>query len=149
MKTHYAALLCLLFLAFCQAGCKSYSPSSYISPRVTGRVLDQTTRQPIKHVEVRRVTANEAYFVEKTAKGSQALNQSPGVRTGADGTFVLKSVRNLSFLLETGWYSVSVSFARAGYRPLTTNYTLANSTNTAKGEPWVNAGDILLVPSGK
>ena len=106
------------------------------------------TRQPIKRVEVRRVTADESGRAEDMAKGSQALNQSPGVRTGADGTFVLKSVRNLSLLLKTGWYSVSVSFARAGYRPLTATYTLAHSTNTAKGEPWVNAGDILLVPPG-
>jgi hypothetical protein len=149
MKTHFAALLCILLLAFGQVGCKSYSPSSYISPRVTGRVLDQMTRQPINHVEVRRVTASESDRAENTAKGGQALSQSPGVRTGADGTFVLESVRDLAFLIKTGWYSVSVSFARAGYQPLTATYTLGSSTNTAKGEPLVNAGDILLVPSGK
>ena len=39
-----------------------------------------------------------------------------------------------------------MSYSHAGYAVLTTNYTLANATNTATGEPLVNAGDILLPP---
>ena len=38
------------------------------------------------------------------------------------------------------------SFVRPAYERIMAICTLANSTNTAKGEPLVNAGDILLIP---
>ena len=70
----------------------------------------------------------------------------PKVRTGNDGTFALGSERNLELFGRGRWYSVAISFNHTGYASFMTNFTPANATPTAKGEPLVKAGDILLAP---
>ena len=55
-------------------------------------------------------------------KAGQVMEQSSVIRTGEDGTFVLDSVRNLALFRKTGWYTVSLSFAHAGYEGFVTNY---------------------------
>jgi hypothetical protein len=130
-------------------GCKSYSPSQYVSPRVVGSVLDARTRQPIRDVEVRRARDEEIPRPMDPQKGGQRLKQPPVVRTDKEGSFVLESVRELAFLRKLGWYSVALSLEHPRYEPFSTNYTLANSTNTASGEPLVDAGEILLTPLRK
>jgi hypothetical protein len=126
-------------------GC--HSPSQYTSPRVTGRVLNEQTQQPIQAVQVRRSadkpTSHEA------PKGAQLLVQAPSVLTEANGSFALKSERALAFLWHIRWYSVTVSFTHPGYEALTRTFSLANSTNSPTGEPLVEAGDVLLRPLGK
>ena len=126
-------------------GC--HSPSQYSSPRVTGRVLDEQTGQPLKDVAVRRVSDNTP--VMAPPKGGEMLKQAPSIFTGADGAFVLKSVRDLAFLQRVQWYSVSLSFTHRGYEQLMKTYPLASATNTASGEPIVPAGDVLLKPVAK
>jgi hypothetical protein len=132
----------ILVLAW--TGC--HSPSQYSSPRVTGRVLNEQTQQPIQAVQVRRSadkpTSHEA------PKGAQLLVQTPSVLTEADGSFALESQQALAFLWRIRWYSVTVSFTHSGYEPLTRTFTLANSTNSPNGEPLVEAGDVLLKPLG-
>jgi hypothetical protein len=142
-------LLGLLILVCALAGCQSGSPAPYVAPRVTGRVLDARTRQPVAHVEVSRVTPGQDIDPGNPPHGGQVMEQAPAVRTGPDGAFVLHSVRDLTPFRRYGWFSVTLNFQHAAYQPLTTNYTLANSTNTASGEPVVNTGDILLQPSAK
>ncbi len=137
-------------LAVCLVtGCKSVSPSQYVSPRVEGRVLDGETGQPLQEVEVRRVSANESYRVTEPAKGAEGLKSTPGVRTAADGTFALRSVRALVLFRHAAWYSVSLTFRHPGYQEFMTSYTLTDATNTAGGEPLVKTGDVLLMPRGK
>jgi hypothetical protein len=126
-------------------GCQSASPSRYSSPRITGRVLDARTQQPISGVQVRRVTPQDPN-VDQTVKGGQSLEQSAAVRTDSDGRFVLVSQKNLTLFSRLGWYSVSVAFTHPHYERLTTEYTLLNATNTPSGEPLVRAGDIRLQP---
>jgi hypothetical protein len=125
-------------------GCASMSPSRFVSPRVTGRVLDSQTHQPIKDVQVRRLTADTNPRPMDAPHGGKLLEQSSAIRTAADGTFVIKSVRTLTPFGDFGWYSISLAFDRAGYASIVKSFTLANSTNTPAGEPWVNAGDVLL-----
>ncbi len=125
------------------AACKSASPSQYTSPRIIGRVVDAQTRQPIRGVQVRRLTPEEPN-VAQSIKGAQVIETSASVRTGSDGAFELTSERNLSLFQRLGWYSVSISLAHPGYERLTTEFTLANATNTPTGEPLVQAGDIPL-----
>jgi hypothetical protein len=48
-----------------------------------------------------------------------------------------------------GRFSVSVAFHHSFYHDFTTNYTIANATNTVTGEPLVAAGDISLAPQAK
>ena len=131
------------------AGCQTYSPSQYLSPRVIGRVLDARTRQPIPDVLVRRFRSDENLRGLDTSKGGQAMAQAPAVRTGPDGTFVLDSERNLAFLRKVGWYSVTLSFQHARYERFVTTYTLKDATKTSNGETLVKAKDILLVPLAK
>jgi hypothetical protein len=138
--------LAVIILAISVTGCKSSSPSQYISPRITGRVLDAKTQQPIAGVQVRRLVPNQAPDVAQMIKGGERLDQSPVVRTGRDGEFVLVSEKNLALFQRLGWYSVNVAFVHSGYERLTTEYTLLNATNTPTGEPLVKAGDIRLQP---
>ena len=112
-----------------------------------GRVLDEQTRQPLKNVQVRRVSDTTPAMAPP--KGGEMLKQTPAVFTGADGGFVLKSVRDLAFIQRLQWYSVSVSFAHRGYEQLMATYPLSSATNTPSGEPVVPTGDVLLKPLAK
>jgi len=122
------------------AGC--HAPSQFSSPRITGRVLDEETRQPLKNVQVRRVSDTTPAMAPP--KGGEMLKQAPAVFTDPEGGFVLKSVRDLAFIQRVQWYSVSVSFAHRGYEQLLITYPLSSATNTPSGEPIVSAGDVLL-----
>jgi len=135
--------------ALLQAGCQTSSPSQYISPRVTGRVLDGQTHQPVAGVQVKRVTAGENLQGIDTPRGGKAMEKNPAVRTGADGTFVLDSERALTFFRRGGWYSVTLSFQHPDYERFLTTYTLKDATTTPEGEPLVKAKDILLFPLEK
>jgi hypothetical protein len=133
-----AAALCMA------AGCKSGSASQYVSPRVTGRVLEMESGQPLKNVQVRRVLGDANARSPDAPSGGQLLEQKSGtVRTGADGRFEMASSRTLS-VLGSGWYSVTLSFQRTGFQSVIRTYTLANSTNSPSGEPVVQTGDVLL-----
>jgi len=136
----------ILMTAFALAGCKSTSPSKYIAPRVEGRVLDAQTRQPIGGVTVRWFDPGAEVASGEIPKGALAMQQAPDVRTGKDGAFTLASKRNLALFGRSSWYSVAISFKHSAYAPFMTNYTPANATPPASGEPLVKAGDILLVP---
>jgi hypothetical protein len=127
-------------------GCQTSSPSQYISPRITGRVLDAQTHQPIEGVTVKRIRPDQSPNVDQVPKGGQMMERSPAVRSGKDGIFLLDSERDLAFFRSVGWYSVDISFGHPGYRRLVKTYSLTNAINTASGEPWVKAGDILLTP---
>jgi hypothetical protein len=142
-----AALLCgCLIAAGILAGCKTMSPSQYISPRVEGRVLDAQTHQPIAGVKVIRVVGDAEPTVDQAPTGDQALETAPAVRSDKYGNFVLDSERDLELFRRAGWYSVSLTFQHPGCTSLTISYTLANATNSPSGEPLVKAGDILLAP---
>ena len=145
-----AGLRFALLIALCALiGCQSSSPSQYVSPRVSGRVLDAQSNQPIKGVSVRRLAPEQGGDGHDPRKAGQVMLESSGVRTGRDGTFVLDSVRALGLFRQMDWYLVSISFSHAGYERFVTNYTLANATNTAKGKPLVTTGDIRLRPLSK
>jgi hypothetical protein len=135
-----------VMIAWLSGGCKSTSPSQYIAPRVEGRVLDSQTHQPIKDVRVRRLAADDNDRAEEPRKGGELLKKAPAVRTAADGTFVLESVRDIALLQEIGWYSLSLTFEHPAYDRFFTNYTLANATYTVTGEPLIKTGDILMTP---
>jgi len=127
-------------------GCKSASTSQYTAPRVEGRVINAETRQPLGGVKVRRVDPYAGDASRQVPKGGQSIEKAPAVRTRSDGAFALESERDLKLFGRTSWYSLTISFDQAGYALFTTNYTPANATTSPRGEPEVQAGDILLVP---
>jgi hypothetical protein len=133
-----------VILMFALAGCKSSSPAPYVSPQVTGRVLDEQTQQPIKGVKVRRLLPDQEPNVANNLKGGQVMVKAPAVRTAADGTFELASERRLTPFQRGGWYSVSLAFEHPGYLRRVTHYTLKDAILSPRGEPLVQAGDIPL-----
>jgi hypothetical protein len=134
----------LLMLLGAVAGCGSLS--HYVSPRVTGRVLDAETHQPLSEARVRRLSSYRNPNADQPVKGGQFLEQPAPILTGPDGTFVLESEHTLTLFRRQSWYSLTLSFEHRGYDQVLTNYTLGQSTNTSTGEPVIEAGDILLPP---
>ena len=129
------------------AGCKSVLVSSYISPRVTGRVLAADTHQPVAEVKIKRINPNAGQSYDDPAKGGQRMESAVGAWSDAQGRFVLDAERDLTLLQQQVWFSVAVSFEHEGYQTLRTNFTVANvTTNAPDGAPVVNAGNILLQP---
>ena len=142
--------LWLLLAAIALTGCRSVSVSTYISPRVTGRVLAADSRQPIANVKVKRVNPRADQNYDNPAKGGQKLESAGGVRTDQQGRFMLDAERDLTLLQQQVWFSVTVSFQRDGYQTLRTNFTAVHATtNAPDGAPVVNAGDILLRPASR
>jgi hypothetical protein len=140
-----------LSLAVLWAGCQS-SPvlnSQYISPRVTGRVLDAVSSQPIRNVSIRRLATGQSSTMDPTAKGDQSLERLRSLRTDADGRFDLDSERALTLFRRAGWYSATLAFTHNGHERFVTNFTLASAVIEPSGEPVVNAGNILLQPVSK
>jgi len=140
----WSALAMFIVVALILIGCKSSSPAPYVSPRVTGRVIDAQTQQPVKGVKVHRLIPDQEPNVLHDVKGGQALAKAPAVRSAADGSFELASERGLTPFRRGGWYSVSIAFEHPDYTRNVTNYSLKHSIVTPKGEPLVNAGDIWL-----
>jgi hypothetical protein len=139
--------LLLLLAAIAAGGCKSTSLSTYISPRVTGRVIAADTRQPLADVKVRRVNPAAAQDYDEPARGGQRIESVNPVRTDSQGRFVLDAERDLTLLQQQVWFSVMVSFQHNGYLTMRTNFTVSSiTTNAPDGAPVVNAGDILLRP---
>lgn len=134
------------FLFVLLAGCQSGEFTRNISPQISGRVLAADTHQPLAGVNVARITPeNDEAF--GPPKGGQLLTQSSGVRTDAEGRFVLDGERVFALFRQSGWWSVPVSFSRSGYHSVQRNYTGTNVTSqTDAGVPVIEAGDVLLQP---
>jgi hypothetical protein len=143
-------VLALSLAALALAGCQSRPLSPIVSPRVTGRVLAADTKQPLADVKV--INTGDTEHSDRTVppKGGQMLMVSPPVSTDRDGRFVLEPERALTPFRGAGWFSAQLLFERSGYERFVTNYSYLNlRTNTWKGEPALDAGDILLAPAHK
>lgn len=140
---------CLLLMVFVFTGCATYKVSQYTSPRITGRVLDGQTKQPLANVQVRKISGQQRLSADNSRSAAEVMEQRDVERTSADGTFVLPGQRDLAFLRTITWYSVTLSFRRNGYEDAFMTYTPTNSVKTASGEPLIEAGDILLFPVNK
>jgi hypothetical protein len=130
-------------------GCKTNSPSHYISPKVTGRVLDAQTREPIKGVKVQRVIPNPVVNMDGTPKAGQVMEGERGTSTDADGSFVLGSKRDIELFADVGWGSVTISFSHSDYVTLVRTYPASKAVTSPDGEPVVNVGTIALTGESK
>jgi hypothetical protein len=136
-----APLALVLFLG----GCQGWSVSQCVSPRVTGRVVDSETRQPLENVEVQRVAARTRQAGSSPPKGGQLMQDVPRiVLTSADGSFSLDAIYSVAVFRVLSWSSVDVQFRFPGYLALTTNFTPSVVSFSPDGGPLVNTGVILL-----
>ncbi len=141
-------LLVLFLAALALAGCKGMSLSPFVSPRVTGRVLSADTGAPLADVKVTSLGHVGESSRTLPPKGGELLMSEYPVCTDHDGRFVLEAVRALTPFRGARWFSVRLCFERAGYQRLQASYSSANlSTNSPKGEPLLDAGNILLQPA--
>ncbi|MCX6929115.1 MAG: hypothetical protein NT154_38750 [Verrucomicrobia bacterium] len=140
--------LCLAIVAL--VGCESMPFSPFISPRVTGRVLAADTGKPLADVTVKSGAHRDDARGVMPPKGGELLMAKSPARTDRDGRFALNTERVLTPFRSAGWFSVRLSFERAGYERFRTNYSSLNvCTNSPDGKPWLNAGEILLHPVSK
>ena len=136
-------VLCLAAVVW--TGCESMPFSPFISPRVTGRVLAADTRHPLADVNVKSGAEARSYRGGMPPKGGELLMAKVPVQTDRDGRFTLETERALTPFHGAGWFSVRLLFEHPGYESFRTNYSTLNaSTNSLKGEPLLDAGDILL-----
>jgi hypothetical protein len=133
-----------LALVLTLLGCKSHPLGPYVSPRVTGQVLDADTQQPLAGVRVIRGSAHVSR--ESPPKGAEFLMRKPPAQTDANGRFELSSERVLSVVRGAGWDIIPLRFERAGYLHFTTNCPTSAVTNTVGGEPVLDVGHVLLQP---
>ena len=137
---------CVLATAAVLAGCKSHSPSHYVSPRIIGRVLDENTRQPIAGVEVKRVVPDYDAGTLQQVKGGETLQRTRPAQSTVDGTFDLDSQKSVALFRDLAWFTVEISFAHRNYERFVTNYTPRYATISTNGEPVIQAGEILMTP---
>jgi hypothetical protein len=150
MQPQSKKLVTLSLLLTALAGCQSGGVTHYVSPEVTGRVLAADTHRPLANATVQRGGAGQGFEPFGPPKGGQLLIETAGVRTDADGKFVLQSKSVFALFRSPGWWSVPVTVNHSGYGTFSTNYTGDNVTShTDAGAPVVNAGDILLHLLGK
>jgi hypothetical protein len=140
-------ILALFLVPAIVVGCKSYTVSPYVSPRVTGRVLAADTRQPLAGVQVINRRQSDGTISTQAPKGGQILNTPPAEQTEADGHFLLVSERVLAPFSSSSWMSLQLLFQRSGYERFITNISRLNlRTNTWHGQPALDMGDVLLQP---
>lgn len=135
----------VLFLAL--LGCKSRPWGPYVSPQISGQVLAADTLRPLRGVSVVRNNSQRYRLPGPPPKGGELLLQKPLTRTDEDGRFVLASERVLSLIRPAKWNLLELDLSWPGYQNLHTNLSINLATNSFKGEPLLDAGQLLLVPA--
>lgn len=143
-------LLALCIAAAVFVGCSSMPFSPFTAPRVTGRVLAADTRAALADVKVMSAKQAAALRTGMPPKGGELLMAKAPTRTDREGRFTLETERVLTPFRGSGWFSIQLVFIRAGYESFRTNFSRLNlGTNAPPGEPFLDAGDILLQPAAK
>jgi len=130
-------------------GCESgpILHQGYVSPRITGRVLDANTRQPIAKASVLKVNPRQASQTDRDQKGAEWMIAPTPSLTDEQGRFTLGSQKDLTVFRHANLYSVSVTVTHPQYVQFVTNFTLTNmKRKEEKGPLEVEAGDLLLRP---
>lgn len=131
------------------AGCESFNGPSldYTAPRVTGRVVDDASGQPVRYAQVgRKLWAWRKGTGEFLKGGEEMVLRQDYVRTGSDGAFVLPS-KEVALLFSWGEVPLNLQLTvqHGRYLAWQTNFpTLALNTNSLTLE--LEAGEIRLKP---
>ena len=146
MKKVYVLGLALLTWG----GCQTRPLSHDVSPRVIGRVVAADTGRPLAGVQVINYAQPEDYDSASPPKGGQLLKRKPIARTDSEGRFIFAREQVLTPFGGSGWFSLQLFINQAGYERFLTNYSYLNlGTNTWKGQPVLDTGDIRLQPAAR
>ena len=146
------------WLAWCLflgvAGCSSLRGPhvEYDAPRVTGRVVDAETDQPIHRASIRRWAQPPVRSSAEPEKGATRLRSEPVTYTDEAGRFVVPPKRSAYLLFGHGGaaFSAPLVIRHPNYVGLATNLTGAKFPAEGKsGPPVIEAGDLRLVPERK
>lgn len=142
---------CLILSA---AGCSSLKGPhvEYDAPRVTGRVVDGETGQPIHRAAVRRWSQPPVKSSAQPEKGATQLRSKPVTYTDEAGRFIVPAKQSAYLLLGHGGaaFSAALLIQHPNYTSLVTNLTGAKwPAGEKKGPPEIEAGDLRLVPEPK
>ncbi len=135
-----------LMLALLLVGCQGFAFGPYVSPRVTGQVVDATTGQPVSGVKVVRGRPEPTPHAGYLPHGGELLIRKRPEVTDRDGRFTLQGERVLTPIHWSGWLAVRLTFERAGYQRFMTNFPSLAVTNSSDGTPLVEAGEIRMEP---
>lgn len=131
------------------AGCESFNGPGidYAAPRVTGRVVDDSSGRPVRYARVgRKLWTWRKGTGEFLKGGEQLLLMQEYSRTDADGSFTLPS-KQVALLFSFGEVALNLNLTvqRGGYAPWQTNFPVsALSTNSPVLE--LDAGEVRLHP---
>ncbi|MBX3732106.1 MAG: hypothetical protein KF791_05885 [Verrucomicrobiae bacterium] len=129
-------------------GCEYLAPphQAWTEARVTGQVVDGSTREPIRGASVSRVRSGVAGSSIPTKGGPRMEERALVAVTDREGWFQLAAVKNAYLLLETySDFAVHIQVEARGYartRLLFTNVTYAGGDK--KTEPRIETGAIAL-----
>lgn len=138
-------MLFLAGFAVLLTGCQSFVAQGYVSPRVTGRVLDAATLAPLAQVSIRRMNNGEerGSYSNLPQHGGELIMARDIVRTRSDGRFTLAAEEIALGVVSPMTVRLELQCAR--YHTLVTNFPASLVTSPApKGPPVLNAGDILM-----
>lgn len=140
-------ILPLLVVAVGLAGCNSVGFFDSATPRLTGRVLDAQTGQPLGGVKIVRLTPGQSADAGSPAYGAQLMLQGRPDFSAADGTFAVAGTKYVTFIKPSGQWSVNLMFRAGHYDTLVTNFTAADdAVRSATNSRVMNVGDVLLQP---
>ena len=144
MKQHQRIIPAMVSLIALHCGCHSFHVQDYVSPRVTGRVLDAETRSPVPNVTVQKVTGDQSAQSGFPPKGGEQMLASGQVHTDKDGLFEMAAEKDV-LTFSGGVYLVRLQFQHSNYETLRTNYSGKHITDAGpKSPPELNAGEILM-----
>lgn len=132
-------------------GCEYLAPPhlSWTEARVTGRIVDSATHQPIagaKIMRVRNAEPNTGGFGDRDKGGPQMADKPIYATSGKSGQFTLDEVKTAYLLLESyPDYAVTLRIQAPGHQTvqsLFTNVTYAGGDK--KTVPIIEVGDIPL-----
>jgi len=125
--------------------CKSHPLGPYVSPRVKGEVVAADNGRQLAGVRVSR-GRQRFNAIGGYPKGGELLMAKAPAQTGPEGHFALPSERVLSVVRGSGWNEVNLTFEKAGYYRLQTNFPSRLATNSETGEPILDLGTVRLKP---
>lgn len=129
-------------------GCTYLAPphQTWVEPEVTGRVVDGSTGEPLRRATVTRVQTSGAVVPVADKPGPRMAEAPQSARAGAEGGFLLPSVRSAQLFLDS--YpadAITLRVSATGYETRVLTFTnIVYGTPRSPREPTVATGDIGL-----